>query len=71
MNSSRYTCVFMIVCFLEFTEVTTFSDYDYISQMRRGIWFTPYERLQWLLIFGCRRYHAIFRTQKRDLRDQA
>ena len=38
MNSSRYTCVFMIVCFLEFTEVTTFSDYDYISQMRRGIW---------------------------------
>jgi len=86
MNSSRYTCVFMIVCFLEFTEVTTFSDYDYISQMRRGIWwiwFTPVRTVTmvtyiWMQEIPCnfsRQKMMIMRhvlsTQRGDLRDQA
>ena len=75
MNSSRYTCVFMIVCFLEFTEVTTFSDFDYISQMKRGIWwiwFTPVRTVTMVTYIWMQEIPCNFScTQKRDLRDQA
>ena len=58
MNGSRRTFAFIMVCFLigGFKKVKASSDYDYISRLNYGVWFTPVRTVKmvadiWIQVF--------------------